>query len=85
MTRSDLAKKLKITSKAVKYWEDDVSFPSISNLRELSVLLGVSSDYLLGLGARDAIYIDMLDEKDKNRIRAMVQTFIDITLNNNKI
>ena len=85
MTRSDLAKKLKITSKAVKYWEDDVSFPSISNLRELSVLLGVSSDYLLGLGARDAIYIDMLDEKDKNRIRAMVQTFIGITLNNNKI
>lgn len=85
MTRSDLAKKLKITPKAVKYWEDDVSFPSISNLRELSVIFGVSSDYLLGLGSRDAIYIDMLDEKDKNRIRAMVQTFIDITLDNKKI
>lgn len=48
LTQEDVATKLNITEQAVSKWENDVSAPDISVLVELSDILGVSLDELLG-------------------------------------
>lgn len=48
LTQEDVATKLNITAQAVSKWENDVSAPDISVLVELSEILGVSLDELLG-------------------------------------
>ena len=48
LTQEDLAKKFNISVQAVSKWENDNSSPDISVLLELSSLLGVTVEYLLG-------------------------------------
>lgn len=48
LTQEDVATKLNITAQAVSKWENDVSAPDISVLVELSDILGVSLDELMG-------------------------------------
>lgn len=48
LTQEEVATKLNITGQAVSKWENDVSAPDISVLVELSDILGVSLDELLG-------------------------------------
>ncbi|MGN0814521.1 MAG: helix-turn-helix domain-containing protein [Candidatus Coproplasma sp.] len=48
LTQEDIASKINITAQAVSKWENDISSPDISILPELSTLLGVSLDELLG-------------------------------------
>ncbi|MGN0818662.1 MAG: helix-turn-helix domain-containing protein, partial [Candidatus Coproplasma sp.] len=48
LTQEDVASRIYITAQAVSKWENDVSSPDISILPELSTLLGVSLDELLG-------------------------------------
>ena len=48
LTQEDVATKLNITAQAVSKWENDVSAPDISILVELSDILGVTLDELLG-------------------------------------
>ena len=48
LTQEDVANKLNITAQAISKWENDVSAPDISVLVELSDILGVSLDELMG-------------------------------------
>ncbi len=48
LTQEDVATKLNITAQAVSKWENDVSAPDISVLCELSDILSVSLDELMG-------------------------------------
>ena len=48
LTQEDVATKLNITAQAVSKWENDVSAPDISVLVELSDILSVTLDELLG-------------------------------------
>lgn len=48
LTQEDVATKLNITSQAVSKWENDVSAPDISVLLELSEMLNVSVEQILG-------------------------------------
>jgi len=45
----ELAKRLGVTKQTVSNWENENILPSIEMLVRLSKLLGVSTDYLLGL------------------------------------
>lgn len=48
MTQEEVASRLNITFQAVSKWENDISAPDISVLVELSDILGVTTDELLG-------------------------------------
>lgn len=48
LTQEDVAAKLNITFQAVSKWENDLTAPDISVLNELSDILNVSLDELLG-------------------------------------
>jgi len=51
MTQEELAYRLGITPQALSKWERGVSLPDISMLADLSRLLEISTDALLGIGA----------------------------------
>jgi len=48
LTQEDIANKFNISPQAVSKWENDISYPDITILSELSDLLSVSLDELLG-------------------------------------
>lgn len=47
MTQTDLAKRLKISSKAISKWETGKGFPDVVLFPEISKVFGVSIDYLM--------------------------------------
>ena len=63
LTQEDVATKLNITGQAVSKWENDVSAPDISVLVELSDILGVTLDELLGK-VRETALIPQEQRKD---------------------
>ena len=63
LTQEDVATKLNITGQAVSKWENDVSAPDISVLVELSDILGVTLDELLGK-QRETALIPQEQRKD---------------------
>ena len=48
LTQKDLAAMLIVTPTCLNYWENGKRFPSVSKLRQLSEVLNVDGDYLLG-------------------------------------
>lgn len=50
LTQEELAYRLGITPQALSKWERGVSFPDVPMLADLARLLGVSANFLLGLG-----------------------------------
>lgn len=64
LTQEEVATKLNITPQAVSKWENDVSAPDISVLTELSDILNVTLDELLGK-AVDTMQV-LPPEKRKN-------------------
>lgn len=55
LTQEDVASKLNITAQAISKWENDVSAPDISVLVELSNILGVTLNELLGKQAETSL------------------------------
>ena len=49
MTQLELARLLKTTQDSISLWEKDKRLPTTQNLIELTKILKVSADYLLGL------------------------------------
>lgn len=50
LTQEQLAEKLLVLRQAVTKWEANKGMPDIENLKQLSILLGISIDYLLDSG-----------------------------------
>ena len=67
LTQEEVATKLNITAQAVSKWENDVSAPDISVLIELSDILGVSLDELLGK-QRETTLVPQEQRKDINNM-----------------
>lgn len=53
ITQEELANKLFVTKQAVSKWETERGLPDIETYKELSLLLGISVDELLGLDKKD--------------------------------
>ena len=51
MTQVDLAEKLGLSVQTISRWENEVNYPDISLLPQLTALFGVTADYLLGIEA----------------------------------
>ena len=73
LTQADLAKKLGITRSSINAWELGISVPSTQYIVELSLLFGVSTDYLLGVTTNSAINTDGLSEKDIEIIYTLIE------------
>ena len=67
LTQEEVATKLNMTGQAVSKWENDVSAPDISVLVELSDILGVTLDELLGK-ERETALIPQEQRKDVDKM-----------------
>ena len=68
LTQEDVATKLNITAQAISKWENDVSAPDISVLTELSDILSVSLNELLG---KDTPTTTLVPEAQRKNIDKM--------------
>lgn len=75
LTQADLARNLNITRSSVNAWEMGISIPSTQMITELSLLFGVSSDYLLGIEHNSTIDISDLTEKEVGILVELINTF----------
>ena len=78
-SQSELAKQLKISSKAVKNWEDDISDPSAEYIVEIANVFNVTSDYLLGIDTSGIINIGLLSAQHQKRLRMICQAYISVS------
>lgn len=76
LTQEDVATKINITAQAVSKWENDISLPDILILPELSDLLGVSLDELLGKEVSKPMEI-VPEEKRKDINKLILKIIVD--------
>ena len=72
LTQEAIAKKLNMSPQAISKWENDVSLPDISVLIELSEILDVSVDELLGKEKTKTLFVS-----NNNDDNLMVKLIID--------
>lgn len=70
LTQDDIASKVNISPQAVSKWENDVSYPDISILLDLSKILNCSLDELLG---KETESIQVLEKKDKDKLMIKIK------------
>ena len=75
LTQAALAKRLGLSRSAVNAWEMGLSVPSARYLVELSRLLKVTTDYLLGLDRQETIDISGLAPREKQVVYALLGCF----------
>ncbi len=72
MTQQELAKQLHVTRSSVNAWELGISIPSAQSLIDLSNILGVSTDVILGLEHGPSIDVSGLTEKDIQLVYSLI-------------
>lgn len=75
LTQADLGKKLGVSRAGVNAWEMGISIPSTKNLVELTKILNVTSDYILGIDDCERVCIDELSYDEKQIIYNLVKLF----------
>ncbi len=75
LTQTELAKIMSVTRSSVNAWELGISVPTAAKLVELSLFFHVSTDYLLGLEAKEGISLDGLDEEQREIIYSLLAYF----------
>ena len=78
LRQEDIADKIGISPQAVSKWENDISLPDISLLSELSDILSVSLDELLG---KESTRTTMVTEVSKRKNINLMMLKISITSN----
>ena len=64
ITQAELSKRLGVTRSGVNAWEMGISVPSTQYIIELSLLFGVSTDYLLGMPTQKTVSVDGLSDRE---------------------
>lgn len=67
-TQEDIANKLNITPQAVSKWENDISAPDITLLKEISDIFNITIDELLGNTTNSVKYVEENQRKDINKM-----------------
>lgn len=75
LTQSELAKKMFVTRSSVNAWEMGISIPTTEKIAELSNVLNVSTDFILGIDDGETICLDGLSDDEKSIIYALVKQF----------
>ncbi len=74
-TQEDVANKLNISPQAVSKWENDLAYPDITYLSEISEFLDVSLDELLGKVNKEQTIL--ATEEIKNRKNIVLKIVVD--------
>lgn len=72
LTQTNLARKMSVTRSSVNAWEMGISIPSTEKLAQLSDILNVSADYLLGITNDEAVLLTDLSEEEKSVVYNLI-------------
>lgn len=61
----------------IKNWENDSSDPCLDNIRTLSSIFNVTTDYLLGKSEQQRLYHDELEEGDIILLNPIIQYMVN--------
>lgn len=75
LRQEDIGDKIGISAQAVSKWENDISLPDVTLLGELSDILGVSLDELLGKEKTRTEVVAPNERKDMNKM--MIKVMVD--------
>lgn len=74
LTQLQVAQRIGVTKAMISAYETAIRYPSYDVLIKLARLLGVSTDYLLGINNKQSISVDDLTAEEI----AAITTFIDL-------
>lgn len=72
LTQQQLAERLNITKSLISAYETSVRMPSLDILAKLSRILGVSTDFLLGIEKRQMLDVSNLSQKQIGIVVAII-------------
>lgn len=72
MTQAQVAKRLNLSKTAISGYENNTKTPSVDVLIQLSILYGVTTDYLLGLDNREMLYVGELGGRQRELLEMLV-------------
>lgn len=78
LTQPELAKLLGVTRSSVNAWEMGTNVPTTQYLSDLAGCFGVSTDYLLGIEAKEALVMDNFTQEQRKVIRCLITYFNSI-------
>jgi len=67
-TQEQVSERLNVSPQAVSKWENDISFPDITLLREISELLDISIDELLGAEKKPETEVIPIETRDISKL-----------------
>lgn len=77
LSQAELAKRLGVTQQAVGRWERDKNLPDNDILKKISVMFGVSLDYLLDNNTHHNDGLPPLTPKDERQIARDLENMVD--------
>ena len=75
MTQTQVAKRLCLSKTTISGYENNIKTPSLDVLMRLSILYGVSTDYILGLENRKMLLIDGLSQNQEDIMKILLNEF----------
>ncbi|MFU0832080.1 MAG: DNA-binding helix-turn-helix protein [Oscillospiraceae bacterium] len=75
LTQTQVAKRLNLSKATISGYENNIKTPSLDVLVKLSILYGVSADYILGLENRKLLQIDGLTPNQEEIIKSLLKEF----------
>ena len=78
LTQTQVAKRLSLSKTTISGYENNIKTPSLDVLVKLSILYGVSADYILGLENRKMLLIDGLTLNQEEIMKDLIREFRDM-------
>ena len=78
LTQTQVAKRLNLSKTTISGYENNIKTPSLDVLVKLSILYGVSADYILGLENRKLLQIDGLTGSQEEIVKILLREFRDM-------
>ena len=75
ISQKELGERLGVTKETIYRYENNIQSPPLQILIQLSALLGISLDNLVGINDRDFIEITHLPDKQKKALRAFLGAY----------
>lgn len=75
MTQTQVANRLNLSKTTISGYENNIKTPSLDVLIRLSILYGVSADYILGLENRKMLLIDGLTASQEDLMKDLLKEF----------
>lgn len=75
ISQDDFAKTINVTRNTVKNWESGISKPTVNHILHISILWGLSTDYLLIDDAPEALSLFGLSDEKYNLLSALIKLY----------